>query len=132
MGQILRDLAHMLGGPGHLRFLVQPAVAILFGIRDGRRDSHGGRLPFGVDLRQQRGRNRATLLGRSLRRILLPLCMAIALSMLFQYVVLRWIRLWPALLFATVLVALPYLVARGLSNRFDRRWHRHHPRVKEA
>ena len=30
-------LGAMLGGPGRLRFLVQPLIAIALGIRDGRR-----------------------------------------------------------------------------------------------
>jgi hypothetical protein len=128
MKGILQYLQQMLTGPGHLRVLVQPTLAILLGIVDGRKDSHAGQRPFGVVLRAKRGAERWTYLKQNLRRVLVPLCLAIILSMVFQYVVRRSIHLLPAFLFAILLVALPYVLARGIANRIDVRWHHRHPR----
>jgi len=115
-----------------MRVLVQPAVAIVLGIMDGCRDSHRGSRPVGVDFRSRRGRDRWSYQGAVLRRIILPLCMAIVLSMLFQAIIRREVRPGPALAFAVVFVALPYVVVRGFANRVDRRWHRTHPRKASA
>jgi hypothetical protein len=128
MRQILEDLHKMLTGPGHLRFVVQPAVAVLLGLRDGRIDSHAGLRPFGVELRAKRGRQRWAHLKQALRRVVVPLCLAVVLSLVFQYVIQGRSRLYPAVTFAAVLVALPYLTARGMANRIDGFWHRMHPR----
>ena len=40
------DLAPRLSGAGRLRFLIQPAIAILLGVRDGRGDARAGRAPY--------------------------------------------------------------------------------------
>ncbi len=104
----------MISGPGSFRFLVQPLVAILLGIRDGRLDSHAG-APMPT-------------LRNALRRIAVPMCVAAALSLVFQFVILKEVRLLPAIAFSVVLVALPYMIARASSQRADTRWHRTHPR----
>jgi hypothetical protein len=128
MRQILEDVHKMMVGPGHLRFLVQPAVAVLLGLRDGRIDSHAGLRPFGVELRAKQGREQWAHLKQALRRVVVPLCLAILLSLIFQFVIRGRSRLIPALAFASMLVALPYLIARGIANRIDSFWHRTHPR----
>jgi hypothetical protein len=41
--------AHLLArlsGPGAFRFVLQPLVAVLLGIRDGRADAKAGRPPY--------------------------------------------------------------------------------------
>ena len=128
MRQIVQYLHEMATGPGHLRILIQPTIAVLFGIRDGRMDSHAGQRPFGVVFRATRGAARWAHVKHNLRRILVPLCLAIILSMVFQYVVRRSVHLLPAFLFAAIFVALPYLAAREISNRIDVRWHHRRPR----
>jgi hypothetical protein len=110
----------MTSGPGTFRFLIQPLLAILLGIRDGRLDSHAGHPPI---FRAGRGE-----LGAALRRIVVPLCLAAGMSLLYQYLIMRQVRLWPALLLAVFIVALPYLLARALAQRADVRWHKTHPR----
>ena len=40
------DILARLHGPGRFRFILQPTVAMLLGIRDGRNDAHEGAAPF--------------------------------------------------------------------------------------
>ena len=126
MRQVWEYMRTMMSGPGWFRFFVQPVMAILFGILDGRRDNHEGRVPFFMWLRSAHRQDEVVL--TAFRRIAVPLCLATGLSLVFQYVILRRVRLLPALLFALVFVALPYFVTRTLANGADSRWHRKHPR----
>ncbi len=113
----------MYGGPGHLRFFVQPAIALLLGVREGVRDRRAGRTPFLLALARHEARLRD-----GLRVIALPLAVAVAASFLFQYLIRARLRPLPALLYAAVFVALPYLIARALTNRaLARRDHRRPP-----
>src|SRR5215510_16070968 len=44
--EFFADLPKRLTGPGRFRFVLQPAVAILLGIRDGLLDARAGRPPY--------------------------------------------------------------------------------------
>lgn len=44
--QFFDDMVARLSGPGRLRFIMQPAVALFLGIRDGKSDTRMGRPPF--------------------------------------------------------------------------------------
>jgi hypothetical protein len=114
----------MWRGQGHLRFLVQPTAAIVLGILDGRRDAREGRAPFGVHVAHATPAEARAHLVAALRRMVLPLTMAIVLSAVFQWIVLHKLHPLGSLSFAVFLVALPYGVARGLANRASRRWPR--------
>jgi hypothetical protein len=118
----------MMTGAGHLRFLLQPLMAIVFGVVAGLHDSHTGRSPFRQRAAGQGRRAQARTLKEELDRMTVPLLLAIALSLVFQHVNRHSVRLWPALAAAIVLVALPYLVARELSCRVDMAWQLRHPR----
>jgi hypothetical protein len=121
MENALEHAQRMLAGPGAFRVIVQPAIAILLGILDGRADSHAGRTS---------AFSPGTGAGRFVpERIVAPLLLATGLSVLFQFVILGEARLWVAVAFAMVFVALPYLLARALARRVDARWHRTHRRA---
>jgi hypothetical protein len=117
---LLAQLEAMLGGPGRLRLIVQPLVAILLGIRDGRLDAAAGRAPYAFAVLFARERRKEALLS-GLRTLIKPLTLAILIDMLVQYFIFRHVRLWEALLVGTGLVALPYVAARGITNRVTRR-----------
>jgi hypothetical protein len=86
----------MLAGPGALRFVIQPTIAIVLGVWHGAssRERGGG-----------------------LRAIALPLSIALAASVVFQYLVQARVRPILALLYAAIFVALPYFAARVLASR---------------
>jgi hypothetical protein len=106
----------MLGGPGHLRFMLQPAVAVALGVLHGLRDHRSGRPPVVLAIARARG-HRLQQLGRELRAIALPLAIALAASLVFQYLVLSRVGVGYAVLYAILFVALPYFLARGGANR---------------
>ncbi len=115
-------LFEMSQGPGTLRLLLQPLMSIAFGIVHGLRDQHQGRRPYLCDLFSSRG-VRMQRLAAGLREILIPLGVAVVASLVFQYVIRSHVYLVFALLYATLFVAIPYFLARSVTNRIAaRRW----------
>ena len=113
-------LEAMLGGPGRMRFVLQPLVAIILGIRDGRSDAAAGRPPYVVAvLFADEGRREEVV--SALRALTTPLLVAVVLDAVLQYVIFSSIRLWQALAVGTTLIALPYVLARGITNRYVQR-----------
>jgi hypothetical protein len=103
-------------GPAHLRFILQPVAAILLGIRDGLRDAQNGEPFYLLALISDHTLRPAKIasLWRSLR---VGLVVAILLDAVVQYMLFRSIRIVGAILVGTILMALPYAVARALANR---------------
>lgn len=110
----------MLHGPGRARFILQPLVAIVLGVKDGRFDVAAGRpayfyaLAFSKDVR----REEVTTAARTMSK---PLAVAVALDAVLQYVIFDAVHLWQAFAVGATLVALPYVAARALADRFLRR-----------
>ena len=118
-GEFFGDIFARLHGPGRFRFILQPTVAILLGIRDGRKDAREGAGPFlwGLifhkELRQQ-------LLKEMLTSVRNLVSIAILLDLISQYMIFRIVRPGAALILGPVLIAAPYSCARALSNRIAR------------
>jgi hypothetical protein len=126
MRQLIVD---MVGGKGTLRFFIQPALAVVFGVIHGIRDHRRGREPYVLALVHARGHRFADL-GKGLREILVPLGIAAILSYVFQYVNRSRISLLYGLIYAALFVALPYFITRALTNRIAgasgrQRWRMH-------
>ena len=118
--QFFHDVLSRLSGPGRLRFIFQPTVAILLGARDGVKDARAGAIPY-LQALFSRGSDRLGLL-RSARASTQNLVMiAILLDMISQYIIFREVRPGAALLVGPVLIAIPYSISRGISNRIARR-----------
>jgi hypothetical protein len=111
-----------LTGPGKGRFVLQPLVAIALGIRDGIADAKQGKPPFFIRVLFKSER-KLSVLKASLKSIATPLTIGIVLDGILQWVIFQGVYLLPALLAGTILVALPYSIARGVSNRFARLWY---------
>ena len=111
-----------LTGPGKARFIVQPLVAIAIGIRDGIADAKQDKSPYLIRI-LFKGEHKLDVLKTSLRRIAVPLTIGIVLDMILQWVMFQTVFLLPAIMAGTILIALPYSIARGLSNRIARRWY---------
>ena len=126
-----QHIIDMVGGRGTLRFFIQPALAVLLGVLHGVRDHRRGRAPYLIDLVHARGRRFAKL-GITLREILVPLCLAVIFSDVFQYLNRSRISFGYGLLYAVLFVAIPYLITRALANRVAgasraHRWQMHGP-----
>ena len=109
-------------GPGKGRFVLQPLVAIALGTRDGIADAKQGKPPYYIRILFT-SEPKHIVLKASLKRIATPLAVGIVLDMILQWVIFQAIFLLPALIAGAILVALPYSIARGLSNRVARRWY---------
>jgi hypothetical protein len=124
-------LGARMSGPGKGRFVLQPLVAIALGIRDGMADAKQGKPPYFIRVLFTSER-KLYVLKTSLKRIATPLTIGIVLDMILQWVIFQAVFLLPAVIAGTILVALPYSLARGLSNRVARRWYGRTPGSKAA
>jgi hypothetical protein len=95
---------------------MQPTVAILLGIRDGRQDARAGRLPYLLGLLTD-GPNRREQMRSGFRSVVNLLLMGILLDSIFQWVILGASYPGAALVVGPVLITAPYAVARALANR---------------
>ena len=122
MDALLNQLAELLlgrvEGPLHFRFLLQPVMAVLLAVRDGRMDANAGRTPYFWSLFTEPHQRWEKLRAgwRSVSRVFL---LAVALDFLYQFLVLP--RLYPvhALIVALILAIIPYLFFRGLVTRIS-------------
>jgi hypothetical protein len=115
----LEDLPKRLTGPGRFRFVLQPLVATLLGIRSGVADARAGRPPYLWVLVTDRQRRRA-LAREGLATVANLLLMGILLDSVFQWLILGISHPGPALVVGPVLIAGPYSVSRALANRIVR------------
>ena len=120
MGSLLStywtDFISRFDGPLHFRLIAQPLMAIFFAVRDGRRDAREGRGAY-IWKFVHKPDHRRQLLASGVKSISKVFVMALALDVAYQF--LEWGGLKPlqALLTATVLAVIPYVVLRGPVNR---------------
>jgi hypothetical protein len=114
--QFLDELPRRLTGPGRLRFLLQPLVAVVLGWRGGLTDARAERPPYLFGLLVGGG-NRKELLGSGLAAIRDLLAVGIVLDAVAQYLIYGQVHPGAALVIGPVLICLPYSVARALTNR---------------
>ncbi len=116
----LAGLMGRIGGPGTLRFVLQPLVAMLLGVRDGRHDAQVARPPYLSAILFHRGDRRAAA-KQGAMAIAKPFVIAIAIDAVLSYVTLGAVYPGETLTVGCLLVALPYAVARAAANRLLRR-----------
>jgi hypothetical protein len=114
------DMVARLHGPGRLRFIFQPTVAIILGARDGVKDARAGKLPFLWGLMFHRA-DRPGLISSALASVRDLVAVAILLDVASQFLIFRRVNPFAALLLGPVLIALPYSSSRALTNRITRR-----------
>jgi len=118
----LEDIPKRLTGPGRFRFVLQPLIATILGIRSGLADARAGRPPYlyGVffhrDLRRE-------LVRSALESVANVLLMGILVDSVCQWFILGASYPGAALVVGPVLIMGPYTIARALSNRLAR-WRR--------
>jgi hypothetical protein len=116
--QFLEELPQRFTGPGRLRFIFQPLLAILLGIRGGRADARAGNPPFLFGLLFDA--RRSELLRSGVAAITTLLAMGVILDIVFQFVVYHEVHPGAALLVGPILICLPYALSRALTNRLAR------------
>jgi len=115
----LEDIPRRLAGPGRFRFVLQPSIAIILGIRSGLADARAGRPPYlsGVLFHRE---HRGELVRSGFQTVVNLLLMGILLDAVFQWVILGVSHPGAALVVGPVLIVVPYSLARALSNRLAR------------
>ena len=109
------DIPRRLAGPGRFRFVLQPVLATVLGIRSGLADMRMGRPPYLYGLLMHQ-RLRRELVRTSFETLANLLLMGILLDAVLQWVILGVSHPGAALVVGPVLIGGPYAVARTLSN----------------
>jgi len=106
-------------GPFSFRLILQPLVAVFFGIRDGIKDAREKKSPYFWALFTE-PEHRRDMVGHAWRSIGKVFIIAIFLDLVFQYVFFRDFRPIGALLAGVILAIVPYILLRGPVNRVIR------------
>jgi hypothetical protein len=122
--RIWANLIGRIGGPMTFRLILQPSVAIFFAIRGGMSDAREGREPHAWAILTESTKRRE-LLRESWQDVAKVFLAAVIIDFIYQVTELRWFYPEEALIVATCLALLPYLLLRGPANRIARHWPQH-------
>jgi len=117
--RFFQDMVARLSGPGRLRFVLQPTVALILGARDGWKDARSGCPPFLWGLLFS-GRHRSALVRSAFESVRDLVAIAILLDIISQILIFRNVHPGAALLLGPVLISTPYALSRALSNRIEK------------
>ncbi len=117
--QFLEELPQRFSGSGRFRFILQPLLAILIGVRGGMVDAKAGNPPYLFGLLFAAGQRRV-LLRSAAEAIGILLAMGIILDVVFQLVLYGEVHPGAALLIGPILICTPYALSRALTNRLAR------------
>ena len=122
VGRFAAAFVGQLSGPLILRLIVQPAVALVFAVRDGLHDARVDGHPHFLHIvgSPPDARHRNAL--ETWDAVLKVFCVAVLLDCVYQLLVLRFVYPMAAMATATILTILPYVFARGLVSRLARTW----------
>ena len=115
----LDDIPRRLAGPGKFRFILQPLVAVILGVRSGLADAKAGLPPY-LSAVLFRSGVRGALVRSAFQTVINLLLMGILMDAIFQRMILGVSHPGAALVVGPVLIMLPYALARALSNRLAR------------
>ena len=113
------DFIDRFDGPLHFRLIMQPLMAILFAVRDGRRDAREGRGAY-IWKFVYKPEHRRDLVLSGVKSISKVFVLAFALDVVYQFVEWHGLKPLQALLTAIVLAVIPYVLLRGPINRLMR------------
>ena len=117
--RVAEQLVGRMHGPLTLRFLLQPTIAIILAVKAGMRDARENRPPYFWGMLNNPAQRRE-MLREGWRDVGKVFVIAIALDVLYQMIVLRWVYPGETLIVAAGLALLPYLIFRGLVTRIAR------------
>jgi hypothetical protein len=111
------QLFDRLEGPLHLRLILQPCIAAIFGYLDGAKDARAGVPPYFWRVANVPQAERQALIKHGWASVGKVFILAVLFDCVFQYVSYKSIAILPAMAVAVILAILPYLFLRGLVNR---------------
>ena len=112
------------GGPFTFRLILQPIAAAIFAIRSGLRDAREGRPPYFFWSVFTNPACRPELLGQAWKDVGRVFIVAVVIDVIYELIVYRWVYPGQAVIVATVLAIIPYLMIRGPVTRIARRFPR--------
>lgn len=122
--EFLADIPARFTGPGRLRFILQPAMAIILGLRGGLADARAGRPPYVLGLLFD-PLHRREYIRTSLATIRDLVAIGIILDVVAQFLIFQQVHPGAALLIGPVLITAPYAFARAVTNRVARALGKH-------
>jgi hypothetical protein len=118
--RIFENLIDRVSGPMKFRLFLQPLMATIFAIRDGRKDAREGRSPYFWAVFTD-PEHRRELLRDGWKAVGKVFVIAVIIDAVYQFIVLRWFYPGEALIVAAILAFVPYLLIRGPVNRLTPR-----------
>ena|SRR5436190_161106 len=119
--RVLDNIIGRASGPLTLRLILQPLTAAILAMLDGIHDARRGwpaylwALMSDPQTRNERIRDGRKSVGR-------VFVLALLLDVVYQIIALRWIYPLEALIMATLLAVVPYVLIRGPVNRIASHW----------
>src|SRR5215510_5382802 len=117
--QFWHDLVERPDGPMRFRFVLQPLMATIVAIRDGRRDARSGRSPYLATVLGN-PQERAGRLREGLNATARIIALGLVMDVIYQAVVFRTFYPDQALVVALVLAFVPSVIIRGVTRRILR------------
>jgi hypothetical protein len=114
------DLLARPSGPFGFRFLLQPTMAAIAGIKDGLGDGRAGRTPYFWAILTG-ARERRELLREGLKATGRIILLGLIMDAVYQYVALKTFYPVEALIISLLLAFVPYVLIRGPVARLARR-----------
>jgi hypothetical protein len=112
-----------------LRLFLQPGVAAVLAVRDGIKDAREGRPPHFWRMITGPREARERRLRETWKAVLKVFIMAVLLDCVYQWLVFKWVYPVEAMITATILAILPYMLLRGVVDRIARTWIHSHGEV---
>ena len=120
LSRIVENLMGRVSGPMKFRLVLQPLMSAFLAIRSGLRDAKENKPPFFWAMFTD-AQHRAEMMRDGWKSMSRVFILGLALDAVYQFIVFRWFYPVEALLVATVLALVPYLLIRGPANRMARR-----------
>lgn len=118
LNRFLPEMIGRIDGPMSFRLFLQPAMALFFAFRDGRRDAREGQAPYGWTLLTD-AEHRRFLMSDGWKGFAKVFIIAVVLDLVYQYIAIGGFRPVQALFTACLLAMVPYVLMRGPFNRLS-------------
>jgi hypothetical protein len=114
--RIWSDLVGRLTGPMTFRLILQPAMSMIYAVRDGVKDQREGRPPYFWAMFTHPGHARA-MLDEGFKAIGRVILLGVVMDGIYQFIVFRWFYPGEMIIAVLMLTFVPYLLVRGPATR---------------
>lgn len=117
--RFIDNLTDRVTGPMKFRLLLQPVMAVIFATVSGLKDARTGKPPYFWALLSEPS-HRGEMLRDGWKSVGKVFVLALALDVVYQFIVERFVYPGEAVVVALALAIVPYLAVRGLITRIAR------------